>query len=473
MSVITKAKGGFAAARQKLPFLDHLIRMYGRYEADGGDRLAAGVTFYWFLSLFPILLLAISVLGFAYGDDAPQKVTDALSGYLPDQLVQTIGDTLQDAKGKAGVLGLLGLLLSGLGWIDGLREAIRSIWHQNIKAGNFITRKIVDIIVLVGLFGTIAVSIVITGATTAATGQVLDLLGVAETSAAKVFSQVLAYLLAGAADTVLFVYMFTRLPKVKSPLRKVLRSAVFGAVGFQVLKFAGAYYVARTTTKGEATYGTFAVVVGLLLFLNLVSRWILLTSAFAVTAPYDSDTGPSGTANRELARQAGIPEEYADNDDPDHPPTLRGGGAPSPLQAAIQGQTPPQDVPEGPEAVTVQDPTQKDADEHDRSWAARKAARRSADRAAATAAAAVPAAVATPVAPEAPAEPMVVVDEELPESPFDPVPAPAPAPSAEGLPGENAARLAGAMGAAAIGMTLMAVAIYAIRTVQQVLRRYT
>ena len=458
MSVITKAKGSFATARQKLPFLDHLIRMYGRYQADGGDRLAAGVTFYWFLSLFPILLLAISVLGFAYGDEAPERVTDALSGYLPDQLVQTIGDTLQDAKGKAGVLGLLGLLLSGLGWIDGLREAIRSIWHQNIKAGNIVTRKIVDIIVLVGLFGTIGVSIVITGATTAATGQVLDVLGVAETTGAKVFSQVLAYLLAGAADTVLFLYMFTRLPKVKSPLLKVLRSAVFGAVGFQVLKFAGAYYVARTTTKGEATYGTFAVVVGLLLFLNLVSRWILLTAAFAVTAPYDSDTGPSGTADRELARKAGIPEEYADND-PDHPPTLQGGGAPSPLQAAVQGQTPPQDVPEGPDAVTVQDPTQADADEHDRSWAARNAARRTADRAAATAAVAAPVAAPT-------------VEEELPESPFDPVPAPAPAPSAEGLPGESAARLAGAVGAAAIGMTLMAVAIYAIRTVQQVLRRY-
>src|SRR4051812_36364077 len=198
--------------------------MYGRYQADGGDRLAAGVTFYWFLSLFPILLLAISVLGYAYGDDASSKVTDALSGYLPPQLVDTIGTTLESAKGKAGIIGLVGLLLSGLGWIDGLREAIRSIWHQNVKAGNFVTRKVVDILVLVGLFATIGASVVITGATTAATGQVLDALGKNHSMAGSVATQALAYVISAAADTLLFLYMFTRLPRVKTPLVKVLRT---------------------------------------------------------------------------------------------------------------------------------------------------------------------------------------------------------------------------------------------------------
>jgi len=455
VSAITAAKSSFVTARQKLPFLDHLIRMYGRYQADGGDRLAAGVTFYWFLSLFPILLLAISVLGFAYGNEASSKVTDALSGYLPEQLVKTIGDTLESAKGKAGIIGLVGLLLSGLGWIDGLREAIRSIWHQNVKAGNFITRKVVDIIILVGLFATIAASVVITGAATAATGQVLDLLGKTSSTAATVLTQLLAYVVSCAADTLLFLYMFTRLPRVKSPLKKVLRTAVFGAVLFEILKFAGAFYVARTTTKGEATYGTFAVVVGLLLFLNLASRLILITAAFAVTAPYDSDVAPSGTADPEIARKAGIPTEYADNE-PDHPATLRGDGAPSPLQAAVQGQTPPQDVPEGREALTPADPVQAEADERDRAPDSR------------TASAPVD---PYPAGPDGQSRTSAVA--VLERTAFDPVPAPAAAPAATGLSGEGAVRIAGRVGAAAIGMTLVGVAIYAVRTVQQVVRRWT
>jgi membrane protein len=130
--------------------------------------------------------------------------------------------------------------------------------------------------------------------------------------------------------------MFTRLPRVSTPFRKIVKSAVFGAIGFEVIKFAGAFYVARTTTKGEATYGAFAVVVGLLLFLNLISRWILLTAAFAVTKPYDSDALPSGTATKEQARKAGIPTEFADSD-PDDPPVLVDDGAPTPLRPAVEG----------------------------------------------------------------------------------------------------------------------------------------
>jgi membrane protein len=415
VSLISTAKNALPRAREKRPFLDHLVRMYGRYQADGGDRLAAAVTFYWFLSLFPILLLAISLLGYVYGDDAPQHVTRALSGYLPDQLVETIGDTLADAKGKAGVIGLVGLLLSGLGWVDGLREAIRSIWHQNVKAGNLITRKLVDIVVLVGLFATIAASVVITGATTAATDYVIDLLGLSDSLGATVFTQVLTYVLAAVADTMLFVYMFTRLPKVSTPFRKIVKSALFGAVGFEIIKFAGAFYVARTTSKGEATYGAFAVVVGLLLFLNLISRWILLTAAFAVTKPYDSDALPSGTATPEQARKAGIPTEFADDDDPDSPPVLVDDGAPTPLRPAVEGKRDPKDEPTGKQVQSSVEP--------------------------------------------------------YPDSPFEPVPAPAPAPSAAGLKGEAVARNAGRAGAAAIGVTMTAVGVYAAKTVRSVLAR--
>jgi membrane protein len=409
VSPISQAKNAFATARKRWPFLDHVIRMYGRYQADGGDRLAAAVTFYWFLSLFPILLLAISLLGYVYGDTAPAHVQSALGGYLPPQLVETIGTTLQDAKGKAGVIGLVGLLLSGLGWIDGLRAAIRSVWHQNVQAGNIVTQKLADIVALLGLFATVGASVAVTGAATAATGWVLRLLGLAETTAAGVFTQVLTYLLAGVVDVALFLYLFTRLPRVKTPLRRVLRAAVFGAVGFEILKIAGAFYVARTTTNGKATYGTFAVVVGLLLFLNLVSRLILLAAAYAVTAPGDSDVAPSGTADKEQARKAGIPEEYADSDRGE-PAVLYDDGAPTPLRAAVHGRTPPQ-----------HEATQDEATERDRD-------------------------------PDA-----------------EPVPEPAPrtGPKPEH---EASVRSAGRAGLVAMGAVLAGVTVYALRTVRQLRR---
>ena len=332
-------KALFARARQQRPLLDHLVRTVQRYQADTGDRLAASVTYFWFLSLFPIVLLAISLLGYVYGDQANARVQDALGGVLPPQLVETLGTTLEEAKGPAGVLGILGTLYSGLGWIDALREAIRAVWHQNVLAGNIVVRKLVDVVVLVGLFATIAASVLTTGLVTGFSSTLLGLLTIDDRLPARVFTRVLGYALALVADTALFLYLFARLSRVKNPLRRLLAGAVFGAVGFELLKVLGGVYVARSTSKGEATYGTFAVVVGLLLFLNLVSRLLLLASAFVVTAPYDSDVAPSGTASAEQARKAGIPEEFAD-DDPDDPPTLQEDGAPSPLLAAVQGRRP-------------------------------------------------------------------------------------------------------------------------------------
>ena len=329
-----------ASARERRPALDHLVRTYERYSADAGDRLAAAVTFYWFLSLFPILLLAVSLLGYVYGDEADARVNEALAGVLPQNVVDTLATTLTEAKGPAGVLGLLGTLLSGLGWIDGLRDALRSVWHQNVTAGNLVTRRLADVLVLVGLFATIGASITVTGLATGFSTTALDALGVDETPVAVVLLRVLTYACAVLADTLLFLFLFTRLARVASPLRRVVQGALLGAVLFELLKVGGAYYVERTTSKGAATYGAFAVVVGLLLFLNLVSRLLLLTAAWVVTGPYDSDRAPSGTSSPELARQTGIPEEYAG---PAYDPAaLQPDGAPSPLQAAVLGQVPPQ-----------------------------------------------------------------------------------------------------------------------------------
>lgn len=334
MNPLTRARAGLTSARRRWPLLDHLIRMYGRYQADGGDRLAAAVTFYWFLSLFPILLLVLAGYGYLYGGDTTDQLNDRLrgnlGGFLPTQLVETLTETLKGAKGKAGLMGLGGLLLAGLGWIDALRDAIRTIWHQNVKAGNIVTRKLVDIVALLGLFVTIAASAFVTGLAGSAPEWLLAKVGVEETLAAQVFLKVLGIVLAGVVDVVLFLYLFLRLARARTPVRRVLGGAVFGAVGFGILKLVGGFYVQRTTESGQATYGTFAVVVGLLLFLNLVSRLMLLAASFVVTAPGDDDVRPSGTADPEQARKAGVPEEFAQRD-----LNITEDGAPTPLRPAL------------------------------------------------------------------------------------------------------------------------------------------
>ena len=122
---------------------------------------------------------------------------------------------------------------------------------------------------------------------------------------------------------------------MQTPCRRVVKGALLAA---RAVRGAQARRRASTSSAPPRTrvYGSFAVVVGLLVWINLVSRMLLVCAAWTVTAPYDSDVAPSGTADPEPARKAGIPQEFAD-DDPDDPPTLQEEGAPSPLAAAVQG----------------------------------------------------------------------------------------------------------------------------------------
>lgn len=334
-------------ARDARPALDHVVRAYQRYSADAGDRQAAAVTFFGFLSFFPVLALAASLLGYFLGDQAVGTVVREVNSYAPGLAGQLgLEQILSDNQkaGAAGLVGLAGLLYSGLGWVDALREAVRTMWHHNVQEGNLVVKKAKDVVILLGLGLTVVLSVAVSAATGAFTGLALDLVGLEDTFLALALAKVVGVALGLLTSTLLFLYLYIRLPRVTAPFRRVLRGALLAAVLFEVLKRVGAVYIERTTEN--PLYGAFAVIVGLLVWINIVSRVLLLCAAWTVTAPYDSDVEPSGTANAGAARKAGIPEEFADND-PDDPPTVQDDGAPSPLSAALQGKVPSQDVPEG------------------------------------------------------------------------------------------------------------------------------
>jgi membrane protein len=436
-------KAVFARVREQRPSVDHLVRAAQRYQADTGDRLAAAVTFFGFLSFFPLLALSVSLLALVLGDDAVDAVIGAVDDFSPGLADQLDLQTLLRDNTRAGVTGLLslvGLLFAGLGWVDALREAIRTVWHQNVKAGNFVKKKAVDVVILAGLGATLVFSLLVSAAAGAFTDVALRLVGLEGSTAAGVLVTVVGTGLALLTSTLLFLYLFIRLPKLPTPWREVLKGAVLAAVLFEVLKRVGAVYIDRTTEN--PLYGTFAVVVGLLVWINLVSRMLLFCAAWTVTGPYDSDVAPSGTAGPEQARKAGIPEEFAD-DHPDEPPAVQKDGAPSPLLAAVQGATPPQDEPSGP-------PSRREP-EHVAARRGRVPADRSAqadaglrgrDRAGA-------ASGRTGVAPESPGAGAATAT----------------------LPGEAATRRVAQAGAAVLSAGLVGVVVYGLRTLAGALRR--
>ncbi|WP_250292505.1 YihY/virulence factor BrkB family protein, partial [Frankia sp. CiP1_Cm_nod1] len=290
-----KASGVAGSVRRGRPFVDHAIRGYHRYVEDGGDRLAAAATYFAFLSFFPLVALAFSITGFvvdAY-PDVQQELVNQINSYLPGMADKLDIASIGNSKVGVGLIGLAGLLLAGLAWINALRDAIRIIWHQSVDVGNALVRRLRDLGVLVGLGLIVFASIAVTSVITSVSGTFLEGIGLSGSTAATVVTTLLALGIALALDVTIFLCLFLWLPSI-TDRRRVVRGAMLGAVGVESLKLLGTWLVGMTT--GNPVYGTFAVIVGLLIWINIVLRWTLLVAAWTVTAPYDSDVVPSGTA---------------------------------------------------------------------------------------------------------------------------------------------------------------------------------
>ena len=310
--LLARATTAIQARRDAWAWFDHLVRAGQRYKADHGDRLAASLTMYLILALLPLLLLAASVLGYVLANDPERQaeVFAEITGVIPGigaQLSDAMS-TIEESRGTLGAVGLAGLLFSGFGGIDALRDGLRLIWHHDVDAEGFLRKKATDVVTLGVLAVTLALSFGVSALATFGAGVLLDTAGVGGPVARAILSG-LSFAVGIGVDAALFLVLFKWLPRVDWPWRRLVRGAVFGGVAFGALKIAGAWYVGRTAVRSSALYGSIGTAVAVLVGLYLVSRVILFTAAWTVTAPGWDDVEPSGTASVEAARAAGIPVE--------------------------------------------------------------------------------------------------------------------------------------------------------------------
>src|SRR4051812_32341116 len=135
-SPLVRGRAAVGRARQRWPLFDHAIRTARHYSRVNGSGLAGSVTYFAFLSFFPILALAFFVVGFVSRvfPDARDNLVQAVGTLLPHILGPDQGqvrlETVQDAAGTAGLFGLIGLLYSGLGWLAGMRAALEVVFEM-------------------------------------------------------------------------------------------------------------------------------------------------------------------------------------------------------------------------------------------------------------------------------------------------------------------------------------------------------
>ena len=272
--------------RARYPWLDHLVRAGARYTDHHGDHYAAAITFFSILSLVPLLMIAFAVAGYVlfFNPNLLNEIRDAINAALPPNMADTINPIIDQAiaqRNTVAAFGLLAALYSGIGWMTNLREALSEQWAQSPEPPALAKRLLFDLTALLGLGIALVGSFAITGAASGFAADVLGFVGLADQGWAQVLLRLLGALLGLTANFLVFLWVIARLPRQHTPIRSAVKAAALGAVGFEILKQVMTVYLnAVTNSPSGAVFGS---LLGLLVFINFVSRFILFVTAWAAT----------------------------------------------------------------------------------------------------------------------------------------------------------------------------------------------
>jgi len=237
------------------------------YQQHRSSNAAALIAYYGFLTLFPALLLATTVLGFVL-DNNPALRADIVDTAIAQ--IPIIGrEVLLETGGLSGstlaiVLGALGALWGATRAFVALQDALDNIWEVPLDdRHNLVIRRLHGIV----------------GLLTIAAGQIATVILTSIASYAEIglVSQSLVALSALVVNTAMIGTMFRYLTAAHATWQMVRVGAVAAGIGFTLLQLAGTTIVARLLSGAQGVYGTFASVLA-------VTAWISLHAAIALFA---------------------------------------------------------------------------------------------------------------------------------------------------------------------------------------------
>ncbi|HSE71456.1 MAG TPA: YihY/virulence factor BrkB family protein [Nocardioidaceae bacterium] len=289
-SLKERASDRVAEVRERRPLVEHVVAMVKHYGEVNGNQQAGAVTFFGFLSFFPILALGFFVVGWVANvvPDVEVALTKTVDQLFPHMIGDDDGEirleTFRANAGIAGLIGLVGVLYSGLGWLSGLRQALEAMFRmpQREQPG-FVAGKTRDLMVLVVIGVTLLTSVTLSGATRWFSEVILGWLGLEGSLLATAVLWVVTHALGVASATLLLLAMFHLLARPQLPKRALLHGALLGAVGFELLK--GLAGVLIGLTKDQPAFQAFGVALILLVWINYFSRLVMYGAAWAYTSP--------------------------------------------------------------------------------------------------------------------------------------------------------------------------------------------
>ncbi len=240
--------------------------------------LSASLAYYAIFSIFPLLLLAVTILGFFLGTDptSREKLLGSVASALSPEFRAMLDETLtsmqshQTARGGRAVVGIATLLFGASGVFAELDTSLNVIWRVKAAAtegfGASLLRvvrgKAVSFAIVIGAGAVLLLSLLVSTALSAFSNVAQQVVPIT-----FVWREVDAGLSLALA-TLLLAVVFRALPRTAVAWRDVLGGAFFTAFLFSILKHLLAWYLGNVGSY--AAYGAVGAILGLLTWIYLV-----------------------------------------------------------------------------------------------------------------------------------------------------------------------------------------------------------
>jgi uncharacterized BrkB/YihY/UPF0761 family membrane protein len=242
-----------------------------KYGDDEGGRHAALLTYYGFLSIFPLLLLVVVIVSTLLRGDAELR-TQVIAAIVPAQFQQTVDTAVQNlpSSGLALVVAVVGLLFSGMGIVFSAYHTLNHVAAVPHRARLELVPRYLRIFATLLL---LVLGVVGVGVVTVAISAV-PYLGSFSVLAGFVATTLLLFLLLWGAVALLLPH--------RARLGIVWPAALSGALVVAVIIAFGALVLPRFISRAGAVYGSFATIVGLFSVIYIVSQVLVFSAEFAI-----------------------------------------------------------------------------------------------------------------------------------------------------------------------------------------------
>ncbi|MFL5797412.1 MAG: YihY/virulence factor BrkB family protein [Actinomycetota bacterium] len=297
----------FQQRHRAIAFPFAVVKKFGD---DQAGNLAALIAYYGFFSLFPLLLVFVTILGIFLDKNSGlgrSILNSALAEFpiIGDQIRRNVHSISGD--GLAMLVGILGTLWGGLGVMQALQTAMNRVWDVPMRQRpNFWKSRVRALLMLV-LLGVSSVGSAVVA-------------GIASAGGTSPVARVGGYVLSLALNLGVFMLAFRILTARRLSWGDVLPGALVAAVAWLVLQGVGGYVVGHQLKSASQVYGLFALVIGLLTWMYLGAQLTLYAAEVNVVRkerlwPRSLVQPPLSEADRRAYRRAAIAEERRPEED--------------------------------------------------------------------------------------------------------------------------------------------------------------